>query len=175
AAADAVRLEAPDRLPVPEAGGRVVVVDAEKVAVVDAPMWLQRADLGALLPVPLGTAEAVADLLDLDLASERAAGQVTGTGTQSEVPEPVRWLLPGCPPRWREHETLTVDGVAVDWWVDGHGTTAVVHAVTLAGLARGLAQAAGRWDLRLPVEAVLLDPGAAAEVLAEQVMIGNRS
>lgn len=175
AAADGVRLEAPDRLPVPEVGERVVVVDAEKVAVVDAPMWLQRADLGALLPVPLGTAEAVADLLDLDLASERAAGQVTGTSVQCDVPEPVRWLLPGCPPRWREHETLTVDGVAVDWWVDGHGTTAVVHAVTLAGLARGLAQAAGRWDLRLPVEAVLLDPGAAAEVLAEQVMIGNKS
>lgn len=174
-AADRVRLEVPDRLPVPEAGGRVVVVDAERVAVVDAPMWLQRADLGALLPVPLGTAEAVADLLDLDLASERAAGQVTGAGAPCEVPEPVRWLLPGCPPRWREHETLAVDGVAVDWWVDGSGATAVVHAVTLAGLARGLAQAAGRWDLRLAVEAVLLDPAAAAEVLAEQAMIGNKS
>src|SRR5690606_7205878 len=65
------------------------------------------------------------------------------------------------------HEDLRVDGVAVDWWVEGRGPEAVVHAVHVAGLARGLAQAADRWHLRSDVEVALLDPERAAELTAE--------
>ena len=37
----------------------------------------------------------------------------------------------------------------------------------LAGLASALAQAAGRWDLRYALEAVLVDPGRAVEVAVD--------
>lgn len=155
------------------------VVDAADAVVVDAPMWLQRTEVGAFVLAPSRTAEALADVLDLDLARERAAGHVDrparggaerGGAERHRVPDAVRSLLPGAPESWREHETLRVDDVAVDWWVEGHGADAVVHAVTVAGLARGLAQAAGHWGDRLLVEALLVDPSATVGLLAEEAL-----
>jgi hypothetical protein len=78
-------------------------------------------------------------------------------------------VLPGAPDTWIEHESLRVDGVPVDWWVDGTGPDAIVHATHLAGLARGLAQACGAWRLRHAVELVLVEPARAAELAVEQV------
>jgi CHAT domain-containing protein len=80
------------------------------------------------------------------------------------VPVPVAVVLPAAPGRWCEHDQLLVDGVEVDWWVDGAG----VHACTLDGLARGLAWACGAWTLRGALEEVLLDPGALGEVLLDE-------
>lgn len=164
-------LEPPARLRVPQADGTAVTAGAGDVAVADAPMWWQRTDLGPLLPAPAGTATALADLLDLDLASERAGGRVDGEcpgDGAGDVPAGVRLLLAQAPPSWCEHEDLSVDGEPVEWWVDGNGPDAVVHATTLAGLARGLAQAAGRWGRRQAVEEVLTAPDRASAVAAEE-------
>jgi hypothetical protein len=133
-------------------------------------MWLQRGDLGFVLPVPTTAAEPLADALDLDLASDRAAGRVAGTGQGCPVPDEVRLLLPGCPASWQEHDDLLVDGVEVEWWVEGAGPQALVHADTLAGLARGLAQAAGDWSRRLLVESVLLEPAESDRLLVEEAL-----
>jgi hypothetical protein len=100
----------------------------------------------------------------------RAGVPVDGTaGPDSEgvplaVPPGVERVLPDAPTWYVEHDELTVAGVGCDWWVDDAGT---VHAATLDGLARGLAWAAGRWDLRLLVAAVLAEPGRVGELLAE--------
>jgi hypothetical protein len=80
-----------------------------------------------------------------------------------DVPAVVARVLPGAAATYLEHDDLRVAGVECDWWVsDG-----VVHAATLDGLARGLAWAADRWDLRLLLAAVLAEPGRADELLAE--------
>ncbi len=55
----------------------------------------------------------------------------------------------------------------VSWW---RGPDGSVHAATVDGLARGLAAAAGRWDARLLVAAVLADPGRADELRAEALL-----
>ena len=163
-------LDPPPWLRVPGPGGSVVA-PADRVAVVDSPMWLQRDDVGPLLPVPPGSAVPLADLLDLDLAAERAAGVVDAGGTTQAVPGPALEVLPAAPTSWQEHDVLRVDGVEVDWWVEGDGRDGIVHAATLAGLARALAQAAGQWGRRLAVEAVLVDPAAEVSVLVEEAMV----
>jgi hypothetical protein len=106
----------------------------------------------------------LADLLDLDLASERADGVVTSEGLAAEVPSVAATALPGVPRQWMEHEVLTVDGHAVDWWVDDDG---VPHAATSDGLARALAWAAGSWASRHLLAEVLADPAALGRRLAE--------
>ncbi|HEX7805690.1 MAG TPA: hypothetical protein VF413_05965, partial [Cellulomonas sp.] len=65
---------------------------------------------------------------------------------------------------------LHVDGTPVDWWVEGVGTDAVVHATQLAGLARGLAQATGRWVDRHAVEVVLTEPLRAQDLAVEMAL-----
>jgi hypothetical protein len=85
-------------------------------------------------------------------------------GTVRPVPGSVARVLPDGPRSYVEHDALAVEGVAVDWWVDGDGT---VHAATLDGLARGLAWAAGRWSARHVVAEVLADPSRADELAAE--------
>ena len=65
---------------------------------------------------------------------------------------------------------LLVDGTEVDWWVDAAG---LVHAGTLDGLARGLAYAAGAWELRAALAEVLLEPAALPAVLVDQ-LFGRR-
>lgn len=155
---------------------RVVVVHADDAAVADAPMWLQRTDVAALVPAPPAVAAALAALLDVPLASELAEGVVDGNADGPRdadlvpTPEGVLALLPDAPPTWVEHETLHVDGTPVDWWVEGAGVDAVVHATQLAGLARGLAQAAGRWVDRHAVEVVLTEPLRAQDLAVEMAL-----
>lgn len=148
---------------------RVVLVHAEDAAVAPSPMWHQRTDVAAVLPCR-GDPDQLAAALDLPLCTELADGAVDDpeSGELSTTPEPVRTLLVAAPDTWLEHEDLRVDGVPVDWWVEGSGPEATVHATHLAGLARGLAQAAGRWSARHEVEALLIDPSRAAEFAVER-------
>jgi hypothetical protein len=134
--------------------------------VVDEPQWLQLPGAARLL-VPLGSAQALAEVLGLDLSSERPAAPPAG-GERLDVPEAALMALAPHPaPRvWQAHESLAVDGIEVEWWVsDGQ-----VQATTLAGLARGLAQAAGQWPRRHLVAAVLAEPDRADELLAEAAL-----
>ena len=148
--------EPPERLPALVGPGRVAVVHAEDAAVADQPMWHQRTDVAALVP---GT-EATARLLDLPFAGDLADGLVDEEGELDDVPAGVRALLPDAPTTWVQHDDLLVDGAPVDWWVEG----SVVHAVHLVGLAAGLAQAAGRWELRYALEALLTAPERGDEI-----------
>lgn len=164
-----------DVLPALVAPDRVALVHAEDAAVAPGPMWWQRTDVAAMVPVtgavaPVDLAEALGVPLAGDLA-DGAVDQADGddAGSLAATPPAVRQLLPDAPGSWVEHETLRVDGVPVDWWVEGAGATATVHATHLAGLARGLAQAAGAWRLRHAVELALVEPARAAELAVEQV------
>lgn len=156
------------------AGAGAVVVDAEDAVVADGPQWWQRTDLGPVVPVPpagpggaggSGAAARLAAGLDLPLASAACAGAVDGQGEVEPVPDDVAALLPGAPATWWRHDELRVDGVEVEWWVEGSGPGAVVHAVHVAGLAAGLAVAAGRWHLRAALEALLAGDGGPDAVL----------
>lgn len=175
AAADPDAAPDVDVLPALIAADRVALVHAEDAAVAPAPMWWQRADVAAMVPVTGRVdPEDLADALGVPLAGDLADGLVDegdgdDAGSLSATPEAVGALLPGAPDTWIEHESLRVDGVPVDWWVDGTGPDAIVHATHLAGLARGLAQACGAWRLRHAVELVLVEPGRAAELAVEQV------
>lgn len=173
AAADSGGLPDLDVLPALVAPDRVALVHAEDAAVAPAPMWWQRTDVAAMVPVtgvvdPADLAEA----LGVPEAGDLADGVVDPAGddgTPAATPAAAGLLLPDAPTTWVEHETLRVDGVPVDWWVDGSGRAATVHATHLAGLARGLAQAAGAWRLRHAVELALVEPARAAELAVEQV------
>jgi hypothetical protein len=138
-----------------------LIVDASAAAVVDEPKWLQRNDLGPF--VIAGQGEALADLLDLDLASERTEGRVTSVGVEESVPRAVAGVLPyaptTAPSTWWRHQRLEVDGREVGWWIDDDGR---IHAQGLEQLAPALAWAAGRWADRFALAAVLRDPAAAA-------------
>jgi hypothetical protein len=132
------------------------------VEVVDAPQWLQVAEPGALLLPPAASAAALADVLDLPLVSERPAPRLPAGATQA-VPAEVRALLPAAPHEWLEHERLDIEGREVSWWVDERGP----HATTLDGLARALAWAAGAWQARHLVSAVLAEPERLETLRAE--------
>ena len=159
--------DAPRRLRVLDADGTTRTVPADDVVVADSPAWAQRGDLGPLLLVPAGVAERVADLLDLDLASEAADGVLTcATPAPQALPGAVATLLPGAPATWLRTAGLAVDGAPVRWWVsDGE-----VLAVDEAAAADGLACAAGRWELRRAVAALLAaDDAGRARVLAGEL------
>jgi hypothetical protein len=144
--------------------GELVVADAHDVVVVDAPDLLPLLAGRPYLPIPLRFATALADLLDLDLASEVIDAGVDEAGEVREVPEPVRALLPDAPGTYVEHDDLILaDGTEVDWRVADD----VVHTSTFDGLARGLAWAAGRWDQRHLVAAMLAEPERIADLLVE--------
>jgi hypothetical protein len=145
------------------------VVRVRDAVVVDGPAWLQRSDLGGAVVAPTArAAAALGDLLDVPLAAELALGKVEESGQTVQTPGPVLTLLPGAPVTWCEHEEVVVDGVDVDWWVEGHGPEAVVHASTFDGLARGLSWAAGAWHRRGSVEDVLADPSSLAAAVADE-------
>lgn len=161
----------PDRVRVLDGAG-TRVVPAEEAVVVDGPDWLQRTDLGsAVIAAGPGPAAALAELFDLPLAGELADGRVDerpgATCVPSPVPGAVAALLPGAPRQWCEHERLYVDGVEVDWWVDGPPGARTVHASTFGGLADGLAWAGGAWHLRAALAEVLAEPGRLGGLLAE--------
>lgn len=162
AAAGAVDIDLPDGVRVIDQA-RTRVVPAAEAMVPDDPRWLQRGDLGGLVVVAAAQAAALADLLDLPLASELAEGRIDGTGVVADVPGAVGAVLPGAPRQWREHDQLMVDGHEVDWWVEGGD----VHAATSDGLARGLAWAAGDWPARHLVAQLLADPGDVVRLMIE--------
>jgi hypothetical protein len=72
--------------------------------------------------------------------------------------------MPWVPETYVEHDELVLDDeVEVQWRVqDG-----VVHASTFDGLARALAWAAGRWDRRHLIAALLAEPERAGELAVE--------
>lgn len=162
--------------------GEIVVVDAEngrllagpdrvggagaevpEPVVVEAPDLLPLVAGRPLVLAPFDLAEALSELLDLPLAGEEAAGEVTSSGAAREVPPAVRSLLPTAPATYVEHEKLLVDGVPAAWrFFEGQ-----VHASGVEGLARGLAWASGQWGDRLAVAALLRDPAAVPLLLAE--------
>jgi hypothetical protein len=146
------------------AGTTTRVVDAGDAVVVDAPMWRQRTDLGGHVVASGAAAEMLADVLDLPLASELAAGSVEDDGDPAAVPEVVHQLVPDVPETWWEHDDLRVDGQEVDWWVDDDGHP---HASTGDGLARALAWASGRWDQRHTIAAILAEPDQAPDLVVE--------
>jgi len=164
----------PELVPAIVGDRRVAMVHADDAAVADAPMWLQRTDVAAMVPVVAGAAAAVAELLDLPLASDLALGEVETAPEHDAdlVPTPASALalVPGAPTTWVEHEVLHVDGAPVEWWVEGDGPEAIVHATHLAALARGLAQAAGCWSLRHVLEIVLTDPVRADDLALESTL-----
>ncbi|PRX01680.1 UNVERIFIED_ORG: hypothetical protein CLV66_12013 [Actinomadura viridilutea] len=156
-------VEPPDRVRA-VVDGEAEVVDAADALVLDRP------DLLPLLPgQPLviasrgDAAEELADLLDLPLASEEVEGVVATDGEKRPVPPQVRAVLPDAPDAYIAHDRLVVDGVSVPWWC-GDGRP---HATGPWGLARALAWLTGRWEARLPAEAVLRDPDALPTLLAE--------
>jgi hypothetical protein len=155
---------APESVRVLAGGGQTRVVDADQAVVVDAPMWLQRTDLGGFVVASGPAADGLSDLLDLPMVQDVAAGEVDGEGTQATVAPIVRQLVPEVPDTWWEHEELTVDGAEVSWWVAPDGSP---HAATVDGLARALAWSAGRWDQRHLIRAVLSEPSRAAELLLD--------
>ncbi|MGH3417704.1 MAG: hypothetical protein ACRDSS_14635, partial [Actinocrinis sp.] len=130
----------------------------------DAPDLLALLGDRPYLPVGPRDAERLADLLDLALASELVAGRVTSEGESQPVPDVILDLVPEAPDSYFEHEELLLDdGIETDWRVvDGE-----VHASTFDGLARALAWAAGRWDRRHLIAALLSEPERADELAAE--------
>jgi hypothetical protein len=153
--------ETPDDVRVLDGSGRTTVMSAGEAVVADAPMWLQRGDLGGFVVASGAAADGLSDLLDVPMAEEVAAGKIDGEGTAADVPELVRELVPEAPDTWWEHEELLVDGVEVSWWVDEDRRP---HAATFDGLAKALAWAAGRWDQRHVIRAVLSEPDRATEL-----------
>jgi hypothetical protein len=151
-----------------------LVVDHDRVVVLDAPHHLQLDWDPPPLVVPLEWAGDLAEVLDLTPSSELVAGRVDdpAAGEARPVPDAVRGVLGRrCPATWCEHDALSVGDREVAWWLDHDGT---VRAATLDGLARGLAWAAGRWDARLLVAAVLAEPERADELVAESALYEPR-
>ncbi|GAB2948705.1 sacsin N-terminal ATP-binding-like domain-containing protein [Nonomuraea fastidiosa] len=144
-------------------GGDIVVASADDAVVVEAPDLLQLVTDRPLILAPYDLAEALSELLDLPLAGELTAGEVTSEGVTRPVPAEVRSLLPTAPETYVEHEKLLVDGVECAWrYFEG-----TVHCTGVDGLARGLAWATGQWNDRLAVAALLRDPAAVPLLLAE--------
>ncbi len=145
--------------------GAVEVRSSGDAVIADAPDLVALAGEQALLPVPPSRAEGLAAVLEVRRLSDVVPGAVdkaaSGKGTEREVPEAVRVLLPGAPRTYREHDELVVDGTDVDWRRTSDG---VLHAATLEGVAAGLAWAAGHWGRRFEVAALLEDPERVAEL-----------
>ncbi|WP_202806654.1 sacsin N-terminal ATP-binding-like domain-containing protein [Kribbella catacumbae] len=153
--------QTPDDVRVLDGSGLTKVTSAGDAVVADAPMWLQRGDLGGFVVASGAAADGLSDLLDVPMAEEVAGGKIDGDGTAADVPELVRELVPEAPDTWWEHEELIVDGVEVSWWVDEDRRP---HAATFDGLAKALAWSAGRWDQRHVIRAVLSEPDRATEL-----------
>ncbi|GAA5111824.1 sacsin N-terminal ATP-binding-like domain-containing protein [Haloechinothrix salitolerans] len=149
------------------------VVDADAVGALDAPWLVGVVDPATLVAADtVAVADALADVLDVPLASERAAGVVVSSGELIgwselsavcvvaellglDVPEGGVGLHPGLEVRLHGAGGATV---SASWWVDDDG---VLHADdSEPGLARAFAHATDRWDLRHLIEALLADPTA---------------
>lgn len=144
--------------------GVLVVADAADVLVIDALDLLPLVADRPYIVVPVRCAVPLADLLDLDLVSEAITGAVTSEGQERPVPDVVLDLLPESPETYMEHDELILDEEDEVSWrvVDG-----VAHASTFDGIARALAWAAGRWDRRHLIAALLAEPERAEELTEE--------
>ena len=144
-------------------GDKIIVTEAADVLILDAPdLWPLVADQPLLL-APYRHATRLADLLDLPLATEEVPGVIESAGERRPVPEIVPDVLPGAPATYHEHDNLTVDGTDVPWRYAG----GQLHAATVEGLAHGLAWAAGRWQDRHLLAALLISPEETARLLVE--------
>ena len=149
----------PEQIRVAGPGGGSDVVAADSVVVASSPQWLQL-DLAALIPGP----EALATVLDVDLAEDRYRSMPESQGVAVPVPDVVLRIVPDAPSTFYEHDDLRVCGTSVGWWVDESGT---ITAATSDGLARAVAWTSGRWDVRLLLAAALSDPDAVDTLIAE--------
>ena len=143
---------------------------ADRAVVVDAPHLVPLLDLPG---VPAGgTPGAVADLLDLPLASELVDGTVSSRPVRR-----VAWhLVPGAGLAATRlggddldgtvavHEPLTVAGRTVTWW-PGAGDDHVDG--TPEALGRALAWRSGRWELRQALAEAFAHPELADRLAAE--------
>lgn len=143
------------------------VCDAADTVVLDAPWFLAIWPAERLVAAAdFADAPALADVLDLPLASE----ETTATVDEKEgEPSFAEWaelpaigevadLLGISLPAGGVliHEELTVVGTPVPWWCDDSGA---LHAAdSPEGLARAFAWAANRWADRVAVERLLDDP-----------------
>ncbi|MEV4257333.1 hypothetical protein AB0J52_29605 [Spirillospora sp. NPDC049652] len=146
--------------------GRVEVVDAADALVLDRPDLLPLLTGQPLVIAAAGSAEALAELLDLPRASEEVTGEPAGPGTPTAVPAVVRAVLPDAPDTYLAHDRLVVDGVEVPWWAGDDGSGGI-HAAGPSGLARALAWTVGAWPDRHLAEAVLRAPDDTPALLAE--------
>ena len=140
---------APDRLRA-LVGGGWQVVDADEAVVAIAPHH------AAVLTQPFVSGdESLADLFDIPVSDDARCGaaDLSGTGTVHRTPDAVRGA--DIPSEYREHESLVIGGVEVDWWVTDDGE---VHACTVEGVARALAWASGEWSRRWELAALLSEP-----------------
>ncbi|MBB5956520.1 hypothetical protein FHS29_003106 [Saccharothrix tamanrassetensis] len=159
--ADSVSVEPPDR--VRALTGEAV--PADDVVVLDLP-WLLGVLPGSQVLAAEGSAEVLAELLALPLASEEITGEVADEGDEVVWAElgAVRLAcdllgvdLPTTPVIVHDNLTVTSEGEdhEVSWWVaDG-----IPHASdTPEGLARALAWATNRWPDRHTFAALITDP-----------------
>ncbi|HEX3712428.1 MAG TPA: hypothetical protein VHV09_06515 [Trebonia sp.] len=144
-------------------GGKVTVADASEALILDAPDLWPIVDGQPLVLVPWPQAARLADLLDLPLASEEFGGGPPPAGQRRPVPDLAREVLAAAPATYEEHDRLLVDGTDIPWRYAG----GVLHAATVEGLAHGLAWAAGQWQARHLLAALLLSPDETARLLAE--------
>jgi hypothetical protein len=143
-------------------GGVIEVVPAEDALVVDVPYALPLLADQPLILLPHTRAGALAELLELQPASEEVPGGPDSPGVEREVPGIVLELYPEAPETYLHHDKLVVHGRETSWWYDDRP-----HAADAAGLARALAWELGRWDERQALLALLTAPDAAALLLAE--------
>ncbi|WP_298181121.1 molecular chaperone Hsp90 [Saccharomonospora sp.] len=138
------------------------VCDAFDAVVLDAPWLLALWPLDRLVAaVDFADAPALADVLDLPLATDETTATVDDEGefvAWTDLPAIVEVadLLGVTVPDGGVviHEELSVADVAVPWWNDGD-----LHAADSPdGLARAFAWAADRWADRVFVERLLDDP-----------------
>ncbi|MEU1617668.1 molecular chaperone Hsp90 [Streptomyces sp. NPDC005722] len=148
----------PDELRAVVDGRETRVVEAGEAFVADAPDLIPLTVGLPLLPVPPVRAAALAELFQVRRLSEAFEAPVVSEGEPHDVADAVRELLPGAPLSYVEHEELLVrvaDGgtAELDWrWTGG-----TLHAATLEGVAAGLSWAAGAWQRRFEVAALLED------------------
>ncbi len=137
--------------------GEPAVVDAADAVVADTPDLMPLTAGLALLPAGPEHAADLAELLQVRRLSELLPAPVRTEGEPHEVPGAVRELLPGAPAGYLEHEELLVEGPDGEHELDWRLVDGVLHAATLEGVAAGLAWAAGQWQRRFEVAALLED------------------
>lgn len=125
--------------------GDLQVVPAGDAVVVDRPDLLARVFPYAVVPVPLALAAPLAEVLDLQLASEVV--QCTDLPTGKSISRQESW--PDAVGRLCRHEQLTMhdaggNAVDVDWAIAGD----VDHVCGVEGTARALAWRLGSWERR---------------------------